>query len=271
MDRTEKKEHTLKTLSAARQPSGLVVAVAVLVSASLALATGFTTTAGASTGKVPVTVRAVTWKGEILFDREVRAGTTRVPTSRRATCLGGTPSNGSVTVPGATALGALQQAAQARKPRLPLLLTNAFDFGLGVCGIGNRVAAGEQWWELTVNHRPSTLGGEGTKLEPGDEVLWYLSETFNETSPDELHLVAPETAVAGRPFTVRVLAYNDRGRPRPVEGARVPVAGSALTDARGETRITLRSSRQLVARATSLIPSGREMVRVVKPTGRVAP
>lgn len=245
----------MRTLFAARLPVGLAV-LGALFAASLAAA------APASAGGVPVSVRAVTWTGEILFDREVRARTVSVPTSRRATCLGGTPSDGSATVPGATALGALHLAATARKPRRPLLLSNAFDFGLGVCAVGRRVAVGEQWWELSVNHEPSSLGGEGTKLKAGDEVLWYLSETYNATSPDELHLRVPASVVAGRPFTVKVRAFDDQGRARPVEGARLPVPGSALTDARGETRLTLRSSRRLVARATGLIPSGREFVRV---------
>jgi hypothetical protein len=243
----------MKKFSAARSALGLALLLAVVIAPA----------AGAA-AKVPVTVRAVTWKGEILFDREVRTGTTSVPTSSKATCFGGSPSNSSATIPGATALGALQDAAMLRKPRRPLLLTNAFDFGLGVCGVGDDVATGEQWWELSVNHKPSSLGGEGTKLKAGDTVLWYLSETFNRPSPDELRLSAPDNATAGKPITVRVVALNDQGRARPVKGAKLSVPGAAPTDARGVTRVTLGSNARLVARAGDLIPSNRELVKVAR-------
>jgi hypothetical protein len=241
-----------------RIASRVVLGLALLVAWPAALP-------AAGSADVPVTVRAVTFDGDILLDRKIRAGTTRVPTSRQADCLGGSPSDGRVSIPGATALGALQEAAMLRRPRRPLLLTNAFDFGLGVCGVGGRVARGEQWWELSVNHVPSSLGGEGTKLEAGDEVLWYLSETYMQPSPDELGLSAPDSVPVGRPFKVRVLAYDDRGRGRPVEGARISVPGSQLSDSRGYSRVTLGSRAGLfsmVARSSGFIPSDREYVRV---------
>jgi hypothetical protein len=243
----------MKKLSAVRSALGL----------SLLLAFAFVPAAGAA-DKVPVTVRVVTWQGEILLDRDVRTGTTSVPTSSKADCFGGSPSNSTVSIPGATALGALRDAAMLRKPRRPLLLTNAFDFGLGVCGVGGKVAEGEQWWELSVNHKPSSLGGEGTRLKAGDRVLWFLSETYNRPSPDELRLTAPDNVSSGRPFAVKVVAVNDKGRARPVKGARLSIPGSPLTDARGVTRVTLTSKTRLVARATDLITSNRESVRVAR-------
>jgi hypothetical protein len=243
----------MKTFSAVRSALGLALLLAVVIAPA----------AGAA-GKVPVTVRAVTWKGEILLDREVRTGTTSVPTSSKATCFGGSPTDSKRTIPGATALGALQDAAMLRKPRRPLLLTNAFDFGLGVCGVGDKVATGEQWWELSVNHKPSSLGGEGTRLKAGDTVLWFLSETFNRTSPDELRLSAPDKVAAGKPFAVKVVSMNDQGRARPVRGAKLSVPGAAPTDSRGVTRVTLGSKTRLVARSGDLIPSNREVVRVAR-------
>ena len=211
---------------------------------------------------VPVQVRAVTWQGKILLDRTVRTGTTTVPTSARADCFGGSPSNGSVRIPGATALGALHDAQAKRKPRRPLLLTNAFDFGLGVCGVGGAVAEGEEWWELSHNHGPSSLGGEGTKLRKADTVLWYLAESFNEASPDELYLDAPRSVRRNRSFRVRVTAFNDKGRARPVKGARLSRPGSPKTNARGYARIRIGARTRLVARARGLIVSNREVVRV---------
>jgi hypothetical protein len=218
--------------------------------------------AAAASAEVRVHVRAVTWEGRILLDRTVRTGTTTVPTRARADCFGGSPSNGSKQIPGATALGALHDAQAQRKPRRPLLLTNAFDFGLGVCGIGNEVVEGEEWWELSHNHEPSMLGGEGTTLRRGDTVLWYKSKSFNETSPDELYLDAPRRVRRNASFRVRVMAFNDKGRSRPVKGARLSVAGSPATNARGYARLRVKRKARIVARAKDLIVSNRAVVRV---------
>lgn len=212
--------------------------------------------------EVPVHVRAVTFSGQILIDRVVRTGTTTVPTSSQATCLGGTPGNGTKKIEGPTALGALHDAARAVSPRQPLLISNAFDFGLGLCGVGESVASGEQWWELSHNHKSSMLGGEGTKLKAGDEVLWFLSQSYNRPSPDELKLVAPADTKKNRWTTVRVLAYNDAGQRRPVKGAVVNVKGAAASNAAGYTRIKLTQATRLVARAGGFIPSNRAVIKV---------
>jgi hypothetical protein len=211
---------------------------------------------------VRVQVRAVTFSGQILVDREVRTGTTTVPTRAAATCLGGTPTNGSKRVEGPTALGALHDAVSVTRPQQPLLLSNAFDFGLGVCGVGGSVASGEQWWELTVNHRPSMLGGEGTRLKAGDEVLWFLSRTYNAPSPDELRLVAPETTNENGWARVRVFVHDDSGRRTPARGAVLNAEGAAPTGNDGYTRVRLSRSTRLVARQPGFIPSNRAMVRV---------
>jgi hypothetical protein len=207
-------------------------------------------------------VRAVTFSGQILIDSTVRTGTVTVPTRSRATCLGGTPSDGSKKIEGPTALGALQTAARLSRRRQPLLISNAFDFGLGLCGVGQSSASGEQWWELTHNHKPSMLGGEGTKLKAGDKVLWFLSETYNLPSPDELALVAPEGTNKNGWARVRVLAYNDAGRSRPVAGATLNVGGTSPTNAAGHTQIRLSKMTRIVARADGYIPSNRAVVTV---------
>jgi hypothetical protein len=241
----------MKSSSAARLVLGLAL---------LALPAA-TAPAGAA-DKVPVQVRVVTWQGKIMLDRKVRTGTTNVATSSKAGCLGGSPSDGSKRIPGATALGALYDAARSINSPKRLLLSDAFDFGLGVCGVGGAVASGEQWWELTYNHKPSSLGGEGTTLRRNDTVLWYLSKSYNETSPDELFLKAPERVRRNGSFRVRVLAYNDNGRARPVEGARLSLADSELTGVNGYTRLKVKKKTRIVARATGLIPSNRAVVRI---------
>lgn len=216
----------------------------------------------AASAKVPVHVRAVTWQGKVLVDRAIRTGTTAVPTRASASCFGGTPTNGSKRITGSTGLGALQDAQAASRPRQPLLITNAFDFGLGLCGVGGSVVSGNQFWELTVNHKPSTLGGEATTLERGDDVLWFLSETYEQPSPDETQLRAPRFVRRNAPFAVRVVAYNDQGRARPVSGARLSLPGSRPTNANGYTRIRINRRSRFAARVSGLVVSNRAIVRI---------
>lgn len=213
-------------------------------------------------GKVPATVRVVTWQGKVLYDKKLKTGTTTVKTSRKARCLGGSPGNGRQKVPGATALGILQQASQKAKQLRPLLLSNAFDFGIGLCGIGESVASGEQWWALKYNHTSPTTGGEGTMLEKNDVVLWYLSESYNLETPDELYLKAPGKVKKNKSARVRVFAYDDAGRRRPVKGAKVKGTDAARTNGNGYTRIRLKKKARLIARASGLIPSNRATVKV---------
>lgn len=213
---------------------------------------------------VPVHVRVVNYSGQILIDRVISTGTTVVSTSSRASCLGGSPGNATRKIEGPTALGALHDAARLESPRQSLLISNAFDFGLGLCGVGPSVASGEQWWELTHNHKPSMLGGEATSLKAGDEVLWFLAKSYNLPSPDELVLMAPETSLANRWLNVRVMAFNDAGVRRPVQGAELSLVGAAPTNSAGYTRIRLSQTSRFAARADGFIASNRAVVQVRK-------
>ena len=109
-------------------PFRLVIAcaLAVLFAAS---------SAAIATAKVPVDLRVVGGGGKILAEEALKTGTTSVPTSPKATCFGkGTGGSGrAVKIKGATALGLLGQAARSTSTLKPLLLTDAFDFGLGIC------------------------------------------------------------------------------------------------------------------------------------------
>ncbi len=148
---------------------------------------------------VPVNLRVVGNGGKVLAEESLRAGTTSIKTSPKATCLGsGTGGSGkSVTIKGATALGALSQASKLTST-LPVSITDHFDFGLGLCGVGGKSATDKLSWYLKVNHKNPNIGGEDVKLHAGDEVLWAL-EPY--PYPDELSLSAPHaragTAVRG--------------------------------------------------------------------------
>jgi hypothetical protein len=218
---------------------------------SLALILSLSLVSGAA-AKVESELRVVA-KGKVLAEKTLHTGTTKVPTSRKADCFGkGTGGSGHAkTVRGATALGLLAQASRTQGSLKPLLITDAFDFGLGICQVGRYSAGGKLSWYLKVNHRNPELGGEAVKLHAGDEVLWALA---GYPYPRELALEGPTEATPGIPFQVRVLSYDDKGKRKPVAGAKVTGA-SAPTDSEGRATVTLLAPRALRATHGKDIPS----------------
>ena len=152
----------------------------------------------------------------MLTEQTLRSGTTAIKTSRKANCFGaGTAGSGkSVTVRGATALGLFATASKSTASLRPLLVTDAFDFGLGICGAGGSKVSGKASWYLKVNHKGATVGGDAVKLKPGDEVLWDLAPSY--PYPNELGLIVPVGVTAGVPFQVRVVSYDEKGKRKPV-------------------------------------------------------
>lgn len=217
---------------------------AACVSALILLAVGAIAATGATTKgagkKVPVELRVIGKGGKVLTEEDLSTGTIAIKTSPRANCFGpGTGGSGkSVTVKGATALGALAQAAKSTASLRPLLITDAFDFGLGICGVGSSKVSGKASWYLKVNHKGAQVSGDAVKLKAGDEVLWDLAPSF--PYPNELDLETPERAETGVPFTVRVLSYDEKGKRKPVAGAKIAGASApAVTGADGRATVTL--------------------------------
>jgi len=208
-------------------------------------------------------LRVVGKKGRVLTEKRVGARTTAVKTSPRARCFG--PENGGsgkpVSIRGNTAMGLLARASKSTPRLRPLLISDAFDFGLALCGIGGNVArAGtEESWYLKINHRAQSVGGDQARVRRGDEVVWALVTSFEY--PDELWLKAPRRARAGKAFTVRVFAYDGSGKRRPVKGAKVTGAKSR-TRADGRTKVRLPGPRRLIARKGQEIPSAKVAVCV---------
>ncbi len=242
-------------------PSRLAAACALALLLSLSIAAGVAAAPKSHRKGVSAELRVVGRGGKTLSEQTRRTGTTKIKTSPRANCFGrGTGGSGkSVTIGGATALGLLGQAARATASLRPLLVTDAFDFGLGICGVGASKVTGKASWYLKVNHRAATVGGELVKLHPGDEVLWDLAPSY--PYPDELALEAPEGASAGVPFEVRVVSYDEKGKRRPVAGATVSGA-SGPTDSSGHATVTLAAPGLLTARHGKEIPSAAEAVCV---------
>lgn len=226
---------------------------------ALALALSLPLTASAVAKGVPAELRVVGKGGKVLTEQTLSTGTTAIKTSKKANCFGaGTAGSGkSVTINGATALGLLGQASKTTGSLRPLLVTDAFDFGLGVCGVGNSKVSGKASWYLKVNHKGATVSGDAVKLKPGDEVLWDLAPSY--PYPNELSLVAPESALGGQPFQVTVYSYDEKGKRKPVSGATVTGA-SGPTDSAGKATVTLSAPASLVATHGKDIPSPVEKV-----------
>jgi len=229
---------------------------------ALALSLLLPATALAAAKGTPAQLRVVAGQ-KVLADTTLRTGTTAVPTSRAADCFGGKDrgSGKAVRVAGATPLGLLAQAARTNKALRPLLVTDAFSFGLGLCAIGGLEPKGEGFWQLRVNHKASQVGGDAVKLKRGDQVLWYLAEGF--PGPEGLWLKAPRNVAAGKPFGVRVFAYDEKGKRKPAAGVKVSGA-KGRTDANGIAAVTLRRPTRLIARHGKYIPSNRTVVCVAR-------
>jgi hypothetical protein len=234
------------------------LAAACVSALTLALFISLLACAGAFAKGVPVTVRVVGDSGKVLGERSLRAGTTEIPTSPKAACFGsGTGGTGKpVRLAGATALGALAQMVESDRALRPLLVTNHFSFGLAICGVGGDVVkhGSESSWYLKVNHKAASVGGDQVKLRAGDEVLWDLASSY--PYPDELALQAPARAKAGRAFTVRAFAYDEKGKRKPAAGVKVTGA-AGVTGADGRVEVTLSRPARLVARASGEITSAR--------------
>jgi hypothetical protein len=207
--------------------------------AALAVACSIALPATAGASK-PADLRVVDSSGETLAEHSQYTGKTRIRARKRADCFGdGTGGSGDrVKVPRATALGIAHDAGKWDRDIKPTLITDAFDFGLGVCGFGRAVAPQTGYWYLKINGVGSRVGGDQARLKSGDRVVWYLIEDFNDPIPAELMVRAPARTTSSE-FTVRVWSYTDDGSRVAAEGATVTGAG-APTDADGRTTVAAR-------------------------------
>jgi hypothetical protein len=220
---------------------------------SLALLLLLSTAVIASAKKVEADLRVVGKAGKVLAEETLKTGTTKVPTSSKATCFGkkSVGSGRAATVNGPTALGLLAQAASSNTALQPFYVTDAFSFGLGLCTIGGSSATSKESWYLKVNHKGSDVGGDAVKLKKGDDVLWALAKY---PYPSELALEAPGEATAGVPFEVKVYSYDEKGKRKPAKGALV-TDGAGPTDAQGKTTVTIAKPTTISATKAKEIPS----------------
>lgn len=238
-------------------PTNRMRRVAPALLAAALLAASLAPVAGAKPKSKPAGLRVVAADGTSLAQGTQFTTPTTIRTRKDADCFGaGTGGSGAkIDLPGFTALGQLADGPAAFPKLDPVRVTDAFSFGLGLCGIGRSVAPPTGFWYLKVNHVGSTTGADQASVSKRDDVLWYLIEDYNEPTPDELSLrVRPDTA--GEEANAKVVSYADDGTGSPAVGATVSGA-SAPTDANGETTVILGDgiTRYRASRSGS-IPSG---------------
>ncbi len=239
------------------RPRAIVPALVALAGACV-LALSFASAAAAAKSKtVPGQIRVVDSNGDRLADQTQYTNGIKFKTDPKADCFGpGTGGSGDkVKVPGPTALGLLADTGISDRDVKPLSVTDSFDFGLGLCGVGDAVSPETGYWYLKRNHVGSQTGGDQTEVSKGDEILWYLIDDFNDPIPDELVLKVAPQAKAGSDVTVKVLSYADDGSRSPAAGAKVEGA-KKKTDAKGTTTVPADSDLlQVTATRKGSIPS----------------
>src|ERR1700750_1457741 len=163
--------------------------------------------AGAAAKGFSADLRVVGTGGKLLAEKTVATKTTSVKTSPKAECFGkGSGGSGDqVTIKGNTAMGLLARASLSTPTLSPLLISDSFDFGLALCGIGSSVAKCGYSCYLKINHKSLSVSGDAATIKPGDEVLWALAKTEapDYKYPEELVLSAPSSVMTGVPFQVR--------------------------------------------------------------------
>jgi RTX calcium-binding nonapeptide repeat (4 copies) len=236
------------------------------VALGCALAIVLALPATASANSVGANLRVEATNGKVLADITQYTSPAAVKADHRARCFG--PGSGGsghrVKVPNPTALGLLVDALPHVPALRPLLLTDHFSFGLGVCGIGGyRGGHPDPFWDVLRDHVAAQVGGDHVKVHDGDQILWYLAPSY--PAGDELVLRAPARATPGKPVTATVFAYGDDGKPTSAAGVRID-SGTAPTDAGGQTELVFPSAGRYSIQATRAgdIPSNMATVCVAK-------
>jgi hypothetical protein len=238
-----------------------IVSFRLAAACALALLVTFALVASAAAKGLSAELRVVGSGGKVLAEKTVVAGTTSIKTSPKATCFGaGTGGSGKpATLKGNTAMGLLARASKSTPALQPMLISDHFDFGIALCGVGSSIAKGKASWYLKVNHRSLAVGGDQATIHAGDEVLWDLAPSY--PYPAELALSAPASAKKGEPFSVRAFTYDEKGHRKPAAGVKVTGA-AAPTGSDGRTEVTLSKPAKLIARQSGAIPSARAAVCV---------
>jgi hypothetical protein len=157
-------------------------------------------------------------------------------TYETSTACGGT--GDSYTIDGASALGLLVQASDFTSGLDPVQISDEFDFGKFVCGVGAYEDSDTAYWSYKVDHVLPEIGADQFPIDGShEEVLWYFVDgTAN--SGNELELVLGKQVVkAGKPVEVTVREYDAAGEMSPAKGVRLKGAGGVKTGKDGTASV----------------------------------
>jgi uncharacterized protein DUF4430 len=157
-------------------------------------------------------------------------------TYETSTACGGTGK--SYTIDGPSALGLLVQAADFTRALRPVQISDEFDFGKFVCGVGGFEGSDTDYWSYKVDHVLPEIGADQFPIKRSHhEVLWYFVHGLSN-SGNELELELSDNIVkAGRPVEVTVRQYDVNGQATPAAGVTLQGAGDVMTDANGKASV----------------------------------
>jgi hypothetical protein len=221
--------------------------------------------ANALAAPVPATLRVEGPSSTLHEERGYATDTRTVPVGG---CRGGTDTR---ELPGATALGILEDARQATGLDYD---TDSYASGPGgvfVCQIGGVATPSDfsSFWLYKVDHvLPETTAAGEYQLAPDDRVLWYFTSDFNART---LELDAPERAATGESVSAEVLSFDNQGSAQPAAGAEVSIAGprsgtaTAGADGRAPLSFDAPGTYRLKAERTGEIRSNADEICVYEP------
>jgi hypothetical protein len=129
--------------------------------------------------------------------------------------------------------------------------------------LGDTESSPKFYWGIWINNRYAPSGACGLKLHRGDQLLFAVDSVSHHEHP--LAIQAPNQAVAGRSFTVKVVSYSDKGKSQPA--AHVTLAGAGqgvVTNTRGVAHVVAGSAGtlKLGAAGTGFVRAAAVRVRV---------
>jgi len=130
-----------------------------------------------------------------------------------------------------TALGVLVQAAEFTRGLRPVQISDQFEFGPFVCGVGGRESSDSAFWLYKVDHVAPEVGGDQFAIERnGSEVLWYFVDSSDGVNTGNELVLRPADRIiqVGTPTSVVVEEYDPSGASEPAPGVSILGAGEAL-------------------------------------------
>jgi len=147
-----------------------------------------------------------------------------------------------VTVTANTALDALEQASILGEIYYHVTVTG---FGPYVDQIGRYGGSASSGWVFKVDNASPPVGADKVTLKDGDRVLWYYADFGPSGGPPTLQL----TASGANCYVAQ--AYNDNGKPAPVQNLVLHVGTRTTATAQIGKKTCVAAHRGLLVRATA--------------------